>query len=99
MTHAMQGMNATAAVAASASDFEEGSGPKWRPEEEFDPQVTLEVIHSRHVLYGAGSDGLGFSQLQSIIRTFGREKFGAGIETFWRRIIDDPSAFSAQAVL
>ena len=30
---------ATAAVAASASDPEEGSGPKWRPDEEFDPQV------------------------------------------------------------
>ena len=34
------------------------------------------------------------SRLQSIIRTgFGCEKFGAGLEAFWRRIIDDPNAF------
>ena len=66
----------------------------WRPEEEFDPQVSLEVINSRNALSGAASDGLCFSPLQSIIRTdFGREKFGAGIEAFWRRIIDDPSVF------
>ena len=30
---------AKAAVAARAFDPEEGSGPKWRPDEEFDPQV------------------------------------------------------------
>ena len=72
---------AAAAVAASASDSDEGSDLKWRPEEEFDPQIALEVIHSRNALSDAGSDGLRFSHLQSIIRTiFGREKFGAGIE-------------------
>ena len=33
-------------------------------------------------------------RLPSIIRTgFGRKEFGAGIEAFWRRIIDDPNAF------
>ena len=85
---------ATAAVAASVSDMEEGSGPKWRPDEEFDPQVAFEVMNSRNALFGAGSDGLRFSHLQSIIRTgFGREKFGTGIEAFWRRTIDDPSVF------
>ena len=74
---------AAAAVAASSSDPEEGSGPNWRPEEEFDPQVALEVINSRNAFSEAGIDGLRFSHLQSIIRTgFGREKFGAGIETF-----------------
>lgn len=31
-------------VAASASDLKEGGGPKWRPEETFDPQVTVEDI-------------------------------------------------------
>ena len=83
----------TAAVAANASDSEDGSGPKWRPDGEFDPQTALEVINSRNALSGAGSDGLRFSHLQSIIRTsFGREKFGAGIEAFWRRTIDDPGA-------
>ena len=85
---------AAAAVAASSSDHEEGSVPNWRLEEEFDPQVAVEVINSRNALLGAGSDGRRFSHLQSIIRTgFGREKSGAGIEAFWRRIIDDPDAF------
>ena len=85
---------AAAAVAASSSDQEEGSVPNWRPEEEFDPQMALEVTISRNASSGAGSDGLRFSHLQSIIKTgFGREKFGAGIEAFWRRIIDDPNAF------
>ena len=85
---------ATAAVAASAFDPEEGSDPNWHPDEEFDPQVTFEVINFRNGLSGAGSDGLRFSHLQSIIRTgFGREKFGTGMEAFWRRIIDNPSTF------
>ena len=60
---------AAAAVAAKSSDQEEGSVPNWRPEEEFDPQVALEVINSRNALSGARSDGLRFSHLQSIIRT------------------------------
>ena len=47
-----------AAVASSFSDPEEGGGLKWHPEEEFDPQVALEVINSRNALSGAGSDGL-----------------------------------------
>ena len=52
------------------------------------------VINSPNALSGARSDGLRFSHLQSIIRTgFGREKFGTGIEAFWWRIIDHPSAF------
>ena len=68
--------------------------PNWCPEEEFDSQVALDVINSRNALSGAGSDGLRFSHLQSIIRTgFGREKFGAGTQAFWRRIFDDPGAF------
>ena len=51
------------------------------------------MINSRNAS-GAGSDGLRFSHLQSIIRTgFGRENCGTGIEAFWRRIINDPSAF------
>ena len=74
---------ASAAVAASSSEQEEGSVPNWRPEEEFDPQVDLEVINSRNALSGAGSDGLRFSHLQSIIMTsFGCEKIGTGIEAF-----------------
>ena len=87
---------AAAAVTASSSDQEEGSVPNWRPEEEFNPQVALEIVNSRNALSGAGSDGLRFSQLQSIISTgFGREKFGAGIGAFWKGIIDDPNAFPA----
>ena len=85
---------AAAAVEASGSDSEEGSGPEWRPEGEFDPQVAFEVINARNALPGAGIDGLRFSHLKSIIRTdFGREKNGTGIEAFWSRIIGDPSAF------
>ena len=76
---------AAAAVEASASDSEEGSGPKGRPEEEFDPQVALEVKNSRNVLSGVGSDGLRFSHVQSIIRTdFGCDKVGALVlKAFW----------------
>ena len=75
--------SAAAAVAASSTEPEEGSVPNWCPEEGFDSQVVLDVINSRNALSGAGSDGLRFSHLQSIIRTsFGREKFGAGIEAF-----------------
>ena len=86
--------SAATAVAASSTEPEEGSVPNWRPEEEFDSQVALDVINSRNALSGVGSDGLRFSHLQSIIRTgFVREKLGAGIEAFWRRIFDDPGAF------
>ena len=55
---------ATVAVAAGASDPEEGSSPKWRPDEEFDSQVAFEVIPSRNAWSGAGSDSLRFSHLQ-----------------------------------
>ena len=73
---------------------EEGSGPTWRRWGEVNPQVAFEVINSRNALSGAGSDGLRFSHLQSIIRTqFGQDHFGAGIEAFWRRMVDEPDAF------
>ena len=71
--------------------------PNWCPEEEFDSQVAPDVINSRNALSGAGSDCLRFSHLQSIIRTgIGREKFGAGIGAFWKRIFGDPSAFQPE---
>ena len=73
---------------------EEGSGPTWRPEGEFNPQVAFEVIYSHNILSGAESDGLRFSHLQPIIRTkFGQEYFGAGIEAFSRRMVNEPDAF------
>ena len=77
-------------MGTSVSDSEEESGSKWCPEDEFDPQVALEVINSRNSLSGAGSDGLRFSHIH---HDSGREEIGAGIEAFWRRIVDDPSAF------
>ena len=83
-------------MAASSTEPEEGSVPNWRPEKEYlyVSQVALDVINSRNALSGAGSDGLHFSYLQSIFRTgFGREKFRADIEAFWRRIFDYPGAF------
>ena len=45
---------AAAARAASVTESEEGSGPTWRPEGEFNPQVAFEVINSRNELSGAG---------------------------------------------
>ena len=81
-------------MAANSTELEEGGVPNWRPEEGFDSQVALDVINSRNALSGVGSDDLRFLHLQSIIRIgFGRKKFGAGIEAFWRRIFDDPGAF------
>lgn len=53
---------ATAVEAASASDVDEGSDPKWRPKEEFDPQVTLEVINSEGAVW-RGKRWLVFSVL------------------------------------
>ena len=83
-------------MAATSSHPEEGNGPNWSPEEEFDPQVAFEVINSRNALSGAGSDGLPFLHWQSIVRIgFGRGKIGAGVEAFGRKIIDDPNAFPA----
>ena len=85
---------AAAARLASVTEPKEGSGSTWRPEGEFNPQVTLEVINSRNARSRAASDGLRFSHLQSIIRTqFGEEHFGAYIEAFWRRMVDEPDAF------
>ena len=54
---------------AGVTEPEEGSGPTWRPDGEFNPQVVFEVINSRNALSGAGSDSLRFSHLQFIIRT------------------------------
>ena len=85
---------AAAARVASVTEPEEGSGPARRPEGEFNPHVAFEVANSRNALSGAGSDGLRFSHLQSIIGTqFGQEHFGAGIEAFWGWIVDEPDAF------
>ena len=57
-------------------------------------EVAREVIHYRHSVSGAGSDGLRFSHLQSIFKTrFGLEKFGAGIEVVWGEVFDVPGAF------
>ena len=62
---------AAAAVAAISSDPEERSGPNWCPEEEFDPQMALEVINSRNALSGAGTDGLRFSHFAVTNQTRG----------------------------
>lgn len=58
---------------------------------DFNLQVVFEVITSSNVLSGAESGGLRRSLLQSTIRTqFGEERFGAVIEAFWRRLVDEP---------
>lgn len=75
-------------MAVNACDPEEGGG------EEFDPQVALKTINCRNPLIGAGIDGLRFSNSLSITKPcFGCKTFGAGIEVFWKIIVDDPSAF------
>ena len=85
---------ASAARVASVTELEEGSGPTWRPEGECYPRVAFKVINPHNALSGAGSDGLRFSYLQSTIRTqFGQEHFGAGIEAFWRSMVDEPDTF------
>lgn len=56
--------------------------------------MAFDVINSRNAVSDSESDGLRFSHIQSIIRTGGRKKYGAGIEVFWRQMFDDPGAFS-----
>ncbi|CAB1115519.1 unnamed protein product [Ectocarpus sp. CCAP 1310/34] len=64
------------AIAASRTEEEGGSAPRWRPETEFAPQVLLQVINSRSSNSGAGNDGQRFSHLKSIVNTkIGREEF------------------------
>ena len=85
---------AAAARMESVTEPGEGSGPTWRSEGDFNPQVAFEVINPCNALSGAGSDVLRFLHLQSITRTqFGQEHFGAGIEAFLRRIVHEPDAF------
>ena len=43
---------AAAARMASVTESEEGSGPTWRPEGEFNPQVAFGVINSRTIRSG-----------------------------------------------
>lgn len=81
-------------MSARSTKLEEGSVPKWRPEEYFDSQVALDVIDYRNALSGAGGNDVRFLHLQLSIRTGrGREEFGAGVESFWRWIFDDSGAF------
>ena len=64
------------AIAENRTDAEDGSAPRWRPEDEFDPQVLLDIIKSRHSNSGAGNDGQRSSHLKSIVSTkIGREEF------------------------
>ncbi|CAB1119445.1 unnamed protein product [Ectocarpus sp. CCAP 1310/34] len=82
------------AIAASRTEEEEGSAPRWRPETELDPQVLLQVINSRSSNSGAGNDGQRFSHLMSIVNTkIGREEFSNAMSSLWRRLINDPNAF------
>lgn len=58
---------AAAAVLASATEAEDGSGLLWRPDDEFASQVILEVINSRSALSPPGNDSQRFAHLQPII--------------------------------
>ena len=80
---------ATAAVAASASDVEEGSGSEWHAEEDFDPEGALEMINSRSALPGAGSVNL------CVFRTYSQSSglaSGAGSMALVLRFSGDESS-------
>ena len=82
------------AITESNIEEEEGSDPRWRPEDEFDPKVLIEVINSRSSNSGAGNDGQRFSHLKSIANTkIGREDFSMAMSSLWRRLVNDPNAF------
>ena len=85
------------AIAESRIEDEEGSAPRWRPEQEFDPQVLIAVIKSRSSNSGAGNDGQRFSHLKSIINTkIGQEEFSEAMSSLWRKLVDDPNAFPTE---
>ena len=78
----------------SRTDAEDGSAPRWRPENEFDPQVLLDVIKSRSSNSGAGNDGQRFSHLKSIVSTrIGREEFTEALSSLWRKLVSAPNTF------
>ena len=77
--------------------MEDGNAPPWRPDDEYASEVLFDVISSRSALSGPGNDGHLFSHLQSIIHTnIGREEFGKGMTTLWRRIVGEPDAFPVE---
>ena len=82
------------AIAESRIEDEEGSVPRWRPEQEFDPKVLIAVIKSRSSNSGAGNDGQRFSHLKSIVNTkIGQEEFSEAMSSLWRKLVDDPNTF------
>ena len=58
--------------------------------------AALVVINSRNALLGAGDDGLRFSSI--VPNAFGRDKFGASVKTFWRRIFYYAAALSTEVL-
>ena len=76
-------------IAESRIEDKEGSGPRWRPEQEFDPKVLIAVIKSRSSNSGAGNDGQRFSHLKSIVNTkIGQEEFSEAMSSLWRKLVD-----------
>ena len=85
---------AVVAVLASASEDEDRNAPPWRPDNEYTSEVFIDVISLASALSGPSKDGQRFAHVQSIIHTdIGREEFGRGMTTFWRRLVDEPDAF------
>ena len=82
---------------ANATKGEDGNAAQWRPDDEYASEVLFDVISSRSALSGPGNDGQRLSRLQSIIHTdIGREEFGKGMATFWRKIVDEPDALPSE---
>ena len=48
------------AITESRIKDEDGSAPRWRPTQEFDPQVPIAVINTRSSNSRAGNDGQSF---------------------------------------
>ena len=77
----------------SRTDAEDGSAPRWRPENEFDPQVLLDVIKSRSSDCGARNDGQRFSHLNIVSTKIGREEFTEALSSLWRKLVNAPNTF------
>lgn len=78
---------AVATVAlASAPEAKEGGTRPWRPDDEYDSQLLLDVISPRRTPPSGGKDGQRFAHLHSISHIYiGREEFVKGITAFWRK--------------
>ena len=95
--HAAVSTTVADAVLASATEGKYINAPLWRPDDEYASEVPFDVISTHSALSCPGNNGQRFPYFQSVIHTdIGREEFGRGMTSFWRRIVDEPDAFSPE---